>query len=74
MNEEEFQAWKHSPATGPFLAHLHRVRERIKEDWGSGSPVDEVAHAIAIVYGDILDLDYERDVRPHYERSDNEQE
>ena len=74
MTEEEFQAWRHSPATGPFLKHLHAVRERLKEQWALGVPLGDKAHAIAMVYGDILDLEYERDIAPEYEVEGKEEQ
>ena len=56
--------------TQPFLNFLRERREAIKEGWGIGAPLDDTAQSIAIVYGDIMDLDYERDVRPHYEEEE----
>jgi hypothetical protein len=70
--------------TQPFLKFLHDVREEAKETWASGhqmSDDDRIEAKVygdllrlewdsAIVYGDIMDLDYERDVRPHYEEEE----
>lgn len=74
VTEEQFQAWKASPATGPFLRHLEQVREQLKERWAQGEDLSPTDHAIAMVYGDVIDLDYERDIAPFYEDDDEEHE
>lgn len=74
MTEEQFQAWKHAEANKPFFAFLTMVREGLKEAWAEGQPITDKDHAIAIVYGDILALNYERDVKPYYERTDEDEQ
>jgi len=39
----------------------------MKEKWAAGAEISDKDHAIAIVYGDIIDLDYDRDIAPIYE-------
>jgi hypothetical protein len=68
LTEEQFQAWKGHPVTKPFLEFLRAVREDLKERWAEGQEMEPTDHAIAIVYGDIIGLEYDRDIRPFYER------
>ncbi len=64
---EEFQAWKRDPKTAGFLRHLTEVREILKENWAQAdSPASEPDRAMAITYGDIVGLEYERDIAPFY--------
>lgn len=68
FSQEAFEAWKGRPETADFLAFLQEVREDLKERWAGGETLGDAEHAIAIVYGDIIGLDYERDVQPFYAR------
>lgn len=74
MDREAFGAWKGRPETAEFLEFIAEVREDLKERWASGELLDDKDHAIAIVYGDILALDYDRDVKAFYERKYGPQE
>ena len=71
MNEEQFKAWKHSPATQPFLKYLNDAREALKERWAQGAEISDKDHAIAMVYGDIADLEW-KDIAQFYGVEDDE--
>jgi len=56
--QEAFDEWHSSPLTKEFFKFLSDKREDLKETWAKGQPIDDKAHAIAMVYGDILDLEF----------------
>lgn len=64
--KEQFEAWRSRPETKKFLAFLREVREDLKERWADGEHMDADKHAIAMVYGDIIGLDWDRDVASFY--------
>lgn len=76
--KEQFQAWKARPETQAFLMFLNEVREELKEKWAKGVPLSDKEHAIAMAYGDILDLKWSSDdptdptVAAFYEIEDEE--
>lgn len=41
------------------------------EQWASGEVLPPEYQAIAQAYGDIIDLNYDRDVRPFYEEEES---
>ena len=69
--QEEFNNWKKSPVTKTFFAHLKAVRADLAEQWASGAQMDETDRSIAMVYGDIVDLNYEMDIVPFYETEES---
>ncbi|MGB1214601.1 MAG: hypothetical protein ACPG4X_14650 [Pikeienuella sp.] len=73
MTEDQFKAWKASPATKPFLAFLNEVREDLKERWASGEPLTKDEHAVAMVYGDVVKLEW-ADVAAFYGKEDEEKD
>ncbi len=74
--EEQFKAWKGRPETEEFLAFLGDVRESLKNRWADGDTLNDADHAVAMVYGDIVNLNYDESVRPFYheEEADDVQE
>ena len=72
--EEEFQAWKHDPKTQGFLRFLAEVREDLKARWANGEEMTPHQQSMAQTYGDIVDMNYERDVVPFYEDETEETE
>ena len=72
--KEQFQAWKGSRATKHFLAFLKERRDELASRWADGEEMTPHEQSMAQVYGDLCGLDYERDVLPIYEETeDNEQ-
>jgi len=61
-SEEEFQAWKARPETQAFLKWLGEAREVLKDAWAEGAEMSPKNHMRAVVYGELIDLKYRRDI------------
>ncbi len=70
--KEQFQAWAHSPETTEFKAFLRERRDVLKERWADGQEMTAHERAMAQVFGDLLNLTYEQDVEPYYEKETKE--
>jgi len=65
--KEEFDNWKAHPLTKQFFAHLKARRAELMEAWGEGNQMEPADQFAAATYGDIMNLNYEDDVEPFYE-------
>lgn len=73
--EEQFKAWRQRRETKQFLAFLKERRETLKEAWADGeAEMNPNDHAMAMVFGDIINLNYEGDVAPYYEDEETDEE
>ena len=68
--KEQHQAWKASRATKHFLAFLRERRDELAARWADGEEMTPHEQSMAQVFGDLIDMDYERDVAPTYEEAE----
>jgi|TARA_R100001530_G_scaffold413_3_gene634 hypothetical protein len=73
-SEETFQAWKNDPQNGPFMIFLHDQVEGLKTLWALGQPMAEADQSRAQTLGDLLDLEWERDILSFYKEEDKDEE
>ncbi len=71
-NEERFKVWKERPETKEFLAFLHDRRDELMAAWADGQELTPHHQAMAQVFGDIIELNYEETVVPFYEPEEKE--
>ena len=71
-NEETFNSWKHNPLTRSYRRFLLDWRNDIKEAWAAGERLPDNAQAMAMVLGDLANLEWNRDVVPVYETEEKE--
>ena len=72
LNEEQFKAWSTSSDTRKAKQFMRDWRENLKEAWSEGRDVGTHGQAMAQVLGDLIDLEWERDVIPVYEEPEKE--
>ncbi len=61
-----FQAWKGRPETQGFLRFLAERRADLQARWADGEEMTPHDQSMAQTYGDIIDLNYEADIKPIY--------
>ncbi len=59
LTKERFDEWRASPLTKEFFKFLSDKREDLKETWAREGNMNEQDTAIALIYGDILNLKFE---------------
>jgi hypothetical protein len=57
-NQERFDEWRASPLTKDFFKFLSEKREDLKEAWAQGEDMSASDLSAAVVFGDIIDLEY----------------
>lgn len=56
--KEQFEAWKAGEANQGFLKFVLDSREALMADWADGRPMTPENQATAVVYGDLLGLQW----------------
>ena len=59
LTQERFDEWHRSPLTKEFFKFLSDKREDLKETWARDGKMSDQDTAIALIYGDILNLKFE---------------
>lgn len=72
MTEEQLAEFKHSPASRPFFEFLALRRHQLTEAWAAGVEMTPHHQSMCQLFGDLLDLDYQRDIAPYYEESEED--
>jgi|TARA_R100000501_G_C2570193_1_gene77337 hypothetical protein len=70
--EDDFVAWKRSPANAPFMKYMGQYLDYMKTSWASGMVLSEADQGRAQTLGDLIDLQWERDILPFYEEDEDE--